>query len=62
MNDTPKGITINGSDRVLEFLPIFQSKKFTPGDWSKRRKSRKGTLSLPVYNYNIKVDEFVQSL
>ena len=55
-------LTAKNIDAVLKFLPIFQSKKFTPGDWSKTHESRKGNLSLPVYNYNIKVDEFVETL
>lgn len=62
MNDTSKGITINGSDRVLEFLPIFQQKDFTPGEWSGTHESKKGIFSFPFYNYNKKIDEFVETL
>lgn len=55
-------LTKKNIDAVLKFLPIFQPKEFTPGEWDETHEYKKGILSFPAYNYNIKVDEFVETL
>jgi len=59
--DTSK-LTKKNIDVVLKFLPIFQQKEFAPGEWAETHESKKGILSFPAYNYNEKVDEFVETL
>ena len=59
---TSKHLTTDGIERILEYLPKFQKKKFSPGKWSTDGLSEEDVATLPVYDYSDIVTEFIKTL
>lgn len=55
-------MTIDGIEKVLEFLPKFQDAKFKPGKWHYSEQFDENTSTFPYFEYSNSVSKFLHTL